>query len=70
MARKKRAVPIPKTLWLTSNDLDAHFLPGICDASAHTTCAEAEAEAERMTRDGYPSHVVGPYHLAPNGGRR
>ena len=65
-----KAARVPKRIWLTANNLDAALQPGECDSCAHLTARSAREEAERMTRDGYPSHVVGPYVLAPNGGRR
>lgn len=61
---------LPKRIWLTANNLDADYQPGECDTFAHVSAKSAREEAERMTHDGYPSHVVGPYVLASNGGRR
>ena len=66
---KKKSKGLPSRIWLTSNNLDVEHRPGELDDFCHSTRASAAAEAKRMTDDGYPSHVVGPYMLAPTGRR-
>lgn len=66
---KKSKRSLPSRIWLTSNNLDVEYMPGEFDDYWHPTRASAAAEAKRMTDDGYPSHVVGPYMLAPTGRR-
>ena len=65
----KKSKGLPSRIWLTSNNLDVEHRPGELDDFWHPIRASAVAEAKRMTDDGYPSHVVGPYVLAPNGRR-
>ena len=66
---KKKLKNLPRRIWLTANNLDSEHMPGELDDHCYLTRASAAIEAKRMTDDGYPSHVVGPYMLAPNGSR-